>query len=90
MTTFFGHSFSAVITIAFLFLGVLSEQPCERLKATLTYTQEKAPRDLSGLVSGIIDVVKASVFVVARSSWILIWAYWLSYFLLVWAALTTI
>ena len=27
---------------------------CERLKATLTYTQEEAPRDLSGLVSHTI------------------------------------
>ena len=26
------------------------EQQCERLKASLSYTQEKAPRDLSGVV----------------------------------------
>lgn len=30
----------------------VSEQRCERLKASLTYTQEQAPRDLSGVVSG--------------------------------------
>jgi hypothetical protein len=29
-------------------------QQCERLKATLTYTQEKAPRDLSSVVSYIV------------------------------------
>jgi hypothetical protein len=27
------------------------EHKCERLKATLTYTQEEAPRDLSSVVS---------------------------------------
>jgi hypothetical protein len=28
-----------------------ASQECERLQASLTYTQEQAPRDLSGLVS---------------------------------------
>ena len=30
---------------------VAADSNCERLKATLTYTQEKAPRDLSSVVS---------------------------------------
>jgi hypothetical protein len=30
--------------------ALANDQQCERLKATLTYTQEEAPRDLSGLV----------------------------------------
>jgi len=29
---------------------VVAESQCERLKASLTYTQEEAPRDLSGVV----------------------------------------
>ena len=47
------HSrFCAVVIILFSLAtpAVLAEQ-CERLKATLSYTQEKAPRDLSGVVS---------------------------------------
>ena len=35
-----------------------AEQSCEKLKATLTYTQEEAPRDLSSVVSN--DAVVAS------------------------------
>ena len=31
--------------------AVAADSKCERLKATLTYTQEKAPRDLSSVVS---------------------------------------
>ena len=39
-------------TTLFLSLAaVAAESKCERLKATLTYTQEKAPRDLSSVVS---------------------------------------
>jgi hypothetical protein len=30
--------------------ALANDHQCERLKATLTYTQEEAPRDLSGLV----------------------------------------
>lgn len=33
--------------------AVAADSACERLKATLTYTQEKAPRDLSSVVSSI-------------------------------------
>ena len=35
-----------------------SDKSCERLKATLTYTQEEAPRDLSSVVSniGVADI----------------------------------
>jgi hypothetical protein len=36
--------------LALLPFSVYSNQPCERLKATLTYTQEEAPRDLSSVV----------------------------------------
>lgn len=49
-------TFGAILggLVAALLLGsATSEQRCERLKATLTYTQEKAPRDLSGLVSAV-------------------------------------
>ena len=31
-----------------------SDKSCERLKATLTYTQEEAPRDLSSVVSKLV------------------------------------
>eukprot|EP00934_Nitzschia_sp_Nitz4_P001950 Nitzschia sp. Nitz4//scaffold76_size158648//60033//68082//NITZ4_002544-RA/size158648-processed-gene-0.238-mRNA-1//1//CDS//3329557839//1950//frame0 len=34
-----------------------AEAPCERLKATLTYTQEKAPRDLSTVLPVVVEKV---------------------------------
>jgi hypothetical protein len=40
--------------LALLAVSVYSNQPCERLKATLTYTQEEAPRDLSSVVSQLV------------------------------------
>ena len=42
--------------LALLPLSVYSNQPCERLKATLTYTQEEAPRDLSSVVRQLVVV----------------------------------
>ena len=38
---------------ALMFAAATSEERCERLKEVLMYTQEKAPRDLSQLVSSI-------------------------------------
>jgi len=43
-TMWIGILLSAIATSA-------ADATCERLKATLTYTQEKAPRDLSSVVS---------------------------------------
>ena len=34
-----------------------AQQQCERLKASLTYTQEEAPRDLSGVVRLVASLV---------------------------------
>jgi hypothetical protein len=34
-------------------VATLADSSCERLKVTLTYTQEKAPRDLSSVVSPV-------------------------------------
>lgn len=46
-------------------------QQCERLKATLTYTQEEAPRDLSGVVRlcsvGCAFVLHATRFAFLRA-----------------------
>jgi hypothetical protein len=45
------HVICWVAVMAFLPTRVFSEATnCERLKATLTYTQEEAPRDLSSVV----------------------------------------
>jgi hypothetical protein len=46
------------LLVASLLLSLVASESCERLKATLTYTQEEAPRDLSTVVS--IDVVLTS------------------------------
>ena len=44
--------FCAIVVLFFsLTTFAVSAEQCERLKATLSYTQEKAPRDLSGVVS---------------------------------------
>ena len=46
--------FDRIVLLTWLLLptAVLTEAAaCERLKASLTYTQEEAPRDLSGVVS---------------------------------------
>jgi hypothetical protein len=49
------HHLVATALVAVLLLSTLvglarGEQECERLKQSLTYTQEEAPRDLSGVV----------------------------------------
>jgi hypothetical protein len=36
-----------------LLVSSVKAEVCERLKATLAFTQEKAPRDLSGVVSKV-------------------------------------
>jgi hypothetical protein len=41
----------ASLAVIFLCTGTHASEECERLQASLTYTQEQAPRDLSGLVS---------------------------------------
>jgi hypothetical protein len=45
-------NFFAVASLAVILLcsGTHAAEECERLQASLTYTQEQAPRDLSGLV----------------------------------------
>lgn len=35
----------------------VDNRQCELLKASLTYTQEEAPRDLSGLVSSFVQMI---------------------------------
>jgi hypothetical protein len=47
------RNYVAVLSLAVFFLctGTHASEECERLQASLTYTQEQAPRDLSGLVS---------------------------------------
>ena len=52
MTTI-GAILCGLVAALLLVSATSAEQRCERLKATLTYTQEKAPRDLSGLVSAV-------------------------------------
>ena len=47
--------------LALLPLSVYSNQPCERLKATLTYTQEEAPRDLSSVVRQLVVAMDAII-----------------------------
>lgn len=46
------HLAATLVVLLLLFLVSLArgEQECDRLKQSLTYTQEEAPRDLSGVV----------------------------------------
>lgn len=46
-----GAAWLSVLFCSSIVTTVRADSPCERLKATLTYTQEKAPRDLSSVVS---------------------------------------
>lgn len=57
----------ALILVGLVKLSAQNEaiEECERLQASLTYTQEEAPRDLSGLVRSIQifkDAKKCSTF----------------------------
>lgn len=46
----FNEIFISLLLCLMLLVSSDATQQCERLKATLTYTQEEAPRDLSVVV----------------------------------------
>lgn len=61
------------LLILFLLSTVVTARQCERLKATLTYTQEEAPRDLSSVVSGpMLDITLVDLFIYSVSHSILL------------------